>query len=132
MFGMGFTEILLIVVVAILFLGPDKLPQTMIEIAKFFKGVKRTVENAKHSIESELQVDEMRRELSSYKEDLTSASGELDRLTSLDELQHEINDIKKELEEDAPKQEKTPPPPPKPEVVTFKKSDKKQQKDEEA
>ena len=36
MFGMGLTEIFLIAIVAVLFLGPDKLPSTMIEIAKFF------------------------------------------------------------------------------------------------
>ena len=35
MFGMGFTEILIIMVIAILFLGPDKLPGAMVDIAKF-------------------------------------------------------------------------------------------------
>ena len=54
MFGMGFTEILVIGIIAILFLGPDKLPETMVEIAKFLRNVKRTVTNAKSSIESEL------------------------------------------------------------------------------
>ena len=34
MFGIGFTELVLIAIVAILFLGPDKLPQAMVEIAK--------------------------------------------------------------------------------------------------
>ena len=38
---MGFTEILLIAIVAILFLGPDKLPGAMVEIAKFIKGAKK-------------------------------------------------------------------------------------------
>ena len=51
MFGMGFTEIIIIAVIAILFLGPDKLPETMVQIAKFFKSVKKTVGTAKESIE---------------------------------------------------------------------------------
>lgn len=37
MFGMGFTEILIIAIIAILFLGPDKLPSAMVEIAKFLE-----------------------------------------------------------------------------------------------
>ena len=41
MFGMGFTEILVVIVIAILFLGPDKLPTAMVEVAKFIKGIKK-------------------------------------------------------------------------------------------
>ena len=40
MFGMGFTEILLIVMVAIIALGPEKLPTTMVQIAKFINKIK--------------------------------------------------------------------------------------------
>ena len=43
MFGMGFTEILVIAIIAILFLGPDKLPDTMVQIAKFFRNTKNTI-----------------------------------------------------------------------------------------
>jgi sec-independent protein translocase protein TatB len=124
MFGMGFTEILVIGVIAILFLGPDKLPEAMIEIAKFIKNVKRTVSSAKNSIENELHVSEMREEMMSYKNELTSASSELDRLSSLDDLQNEINDIKKEVKVDIQEESPTPSAPAKPEVVTFKKSTK--------
>lgn len=77
MFGLGFAEILIIGVIAILFLGPDKLPEAMIEIAKFMKNIKKTITSAKDSIESELHVSEMREEMMSYKKELTSASGEL-------------------------------------------------------
>ena len=37
MFGMSLPEIIVIAVIAVLFLGPDKLPSAMVEIAKFFK-----------------------------------------------------------------------------------------------
>ncbi len=122
MFGMGFTEILVIGIIAILFLGPDKLPETMVEIAKFLRNVKKTVTNAKSSIESELHVSDIRNEMDSYKRELTAASSELDRLTSVDALQSEITAIKKEANIDLNDAESAaPPPPPKPEVVTFKK-----------
>ena len=37
MFGMGFMEIFLIAIVAVIALGPDKLPTAMVQIAKFIK-----------------------------------------------------------------------------------------------
>jgi len=67
MFGMGFAEILIIGIIATLFLGPDKLPQTMVEIAKFFRSVKRTVASAKNSIEEELHISELKEEAMGYK-----------------------------------------------------------------
>ena len=70
MFGMGFTEILLIAVIAILFLGPDKLPSTMIEIAKFFRQVKNTIGTVKNSIEEEMHVSDIQKEALAYKKEL--------------------------------------------------------------
>ncbi len=130
MFGMGFAEILIIGIIAILFLGPDKLPETLVEIAKFFKNVKRTVNSAKNSIENELHVSEMRQEMESYKQELTSASSELDRLASMDDIKNEINDIKKESKVDLNETLKSEPDtPPQPEVVTFaKKSSEPEEK----
>ena len=37
MFGMDMGELLVIAIVAIIFLGPDKLPDAMVIVAKFFK-----------------------------------------------------------------------------------------------
>ena len=50
MFGMGFTEIMIIAVIAILFLGPEKLPSAMVDIAKFFRSAKRTINSVKDSL----------------------------------------------------------------------------------
>jgi len=77
MFGIGFTELLLISIVAILFLGPDKLPQAFVEVAKFIKGVKKTVGEAKSSLEEELKVSELKEEALSYKKQLDDATDEL-------------------------------------------------------
>jgi len=128
MFGLGFTEILIIGVIAILFLGPDKLPQAMIEVAKFFRSVKRTVASAKESLEEEMHISDMKEEAMNYKKELTSASSELARLTNLDDINSEIDDIKKEAKvlPDDINGTKTsiPAAPTKPEVVTFQKKPK--------
>jgi len=83
MFGMGFTEMLLIAVIAILFLGPDKLPSTMIEIAKFFKNVKSTIGNVKDSLEEEMNLSEIKQEALAYKQELLNASESLHKVTDI-------------------------------------------------
>jgi len=84
MFGIGFTELLIISVVAILFLGPDKLPSAMIEIAKFIKSVKKTVGEAKHSLEEEMKIADLKEEALSYKQQLDDATNELKNFKNID------------------------------------------------
>jgi sec-independent protein translocase protein TatB len=129
MFGMGFTEMLLIAVIAILFLGPDKLPSTMIDIAKFLRNVKNTIGSVKDSLEEELNVSDIKKEALAYKEELLNASESINRathmpqemsakLTSLtdDMLAHEVEN-------------KTPKAATEPEEVTFKKKKKKKKEE---
>jgi len=123
MFGMGFTEILLIAVIAILFLGPDKLPSTMVEIAKFFRNVKDTVGSVKDSIEDEMNMSEIKKEALAYKEELLNASESLNKVTDLPaQATGQINSMAENILEDetpkAPKASKEP------EEVTFKKKKK--------
>ncbi len=94
MFGMGFTEILFIAVIAVLFLGPDKLPTAMVEIAKFFKNVKSTISTAKDSIEEELHVSELKQEALKYKKEIMDTKAELTSMASLDNLNDELDEIK--------------------------------------
>ena len=77
MFGMGFTEILFIAVIAVLFLGPDKLPEAMVQIAKFFKSVKSTVNEAKSSFEEEVHIKELREEALGYRKKIEEASHDI-------------------------------------------------------
>ena len=130
MFGMGFAEILIIGVIAILFLGPDKLPETMVQIAKFFKSVKTTVASAKNSIEEELHIQEIKEEANSYKQQFVDATNELEKTTGIEDLKDEMHEIKKGVYVDAdtpavPTEPKVDPAPKKPEVVTFAKKSKK-------
>jgi sec-independent protein translocase protein TatB len=120
MFGMGIGEILLIAIVAVLFLGPDKLPSTMVEIAKFFRSVKGTVNSAKATLEEEMKFSEMKQEALSYKDELMGASAELERMTDMTEINSEIGGIKNSFNLDTALSTPTAPPAPKePEVVTF-------------
>lgn len=86
MFGMGFTEILLIAIVAILFLGPDKLPGAMVEIAKFIKGAKKAITSAKDSLDNEINIAELKEEALNYKAKLDSATEELQGFKNLNPM----------------------------------------------
>lgn len=89
MFGIGFTELLLIAIIAILFLGPDKLPGALVEMAKFIKSVKRTIGDAKSSLEEEMKIADLKEEALNYKRQLTEATEELKGFKNihLDELE---------------------------------------------
>jgi len=130
MFGMGLSEIFFIIVIAILFLGPDKLPDAMVQIAKFFKTIKRTVYDAKSSLEEELKVSELKEEAFKYKKQLDEATQQLERirsadLTTLDDLTNPVDEVQaseKRLENEAKEvKEKIEP---KREVITFSKKSK--------
>lgn len=84
MFGIGFTELLLISVVAILFLGPDKLPDTMVQIAKFIKSVKSTIGEAKSSLEEEMKIADLKDDALKYKAQLDNATNELKSFKNID------------------------------------------------
>ena len=131
MFGMGFSEILIIVVIAILFLGPDKLPQTMVDIARFFRSAKRTLASAKASIEEELHVEDIKREVNSYKDNLLDEKEKLAQSSGLSNLGEEF-DVVVDMAGDTQAAQKPAPQKPKaeaepaakPEVVTFSKKKK--------
>jgi sec-independent protein translocase protein TatB len=77
MFGIGFTELLIIAIIAILFLGPDKLPSALVDMAKFIRAVKKTISEAKTSIEEEVKIADLKEEALGYKQQLDNATEEL-------------------------------------------------------
>lgn len=109
MFGMSFAEILIIAVIAILFLGPDKLPSAMVQIAKFFKSVKGTINDAKSSIEQEVKIQELKEETLQYKKQFDSAASDMRKSVTFDELEEikksttNVTDTFKEIEDSVKK-----------------------------
>ena len=87
MFGMSFAEIMIIAVIAVLFLGPDKLPSTMVQIAKFFKSFKSSINDAKSSFEQEVKIQELKEETLEYKKKLDSAATSVRKTVTFDELE---------------------------------------------
>ncbi len=133
MFGMGFTEILLIAIVAILFLGPDKLPEMMVKVAKFMKSVKKAVGDAKGALDEELKISDLKEEAMSYKKQLDSATQELQGfknigINPMDDIKEAITSTKDSFASSAKDAEQNTiatQVEPKNEAVTFTKKDSK-------
>jgi sec-independent protein translocase protein TatB len=56
MFGMGGTEIIVILVVALLFLGPDKLPEAAKTISKGIRDLRKQTRDLQQTIESDNEI----------------------------------------------------------------------------
>ena len=107
MFGMSFGEILIIGVIAILFIGPDKLPEAMVKVAKFFKSFKQTVHETKETIEHEMHLAELKDEAISYKEQLNNAVSDFkidSDINVVDDLKNSVKEIEDSVKQlDVPK-----------------------------
>lgn len=84
MFGMGMGEILLIAIVAIIALGPDKLPTAMIQIAKLLNKVKNGLSEAKTTLDNELNIAELKNEANKFKAQLENTKTSLKTETKID------------------------------------------------
>lgn len=63
MFDIGFPELLIISVVALLVIGPEKLPETIRTISLWIGRFRRSFANIKQEIEKEISADEIRSQL---------------------------------------------------------------------
>lgn len=98
MFGMGFTEIMVIAIIAILFLGPDKLPSAMVEIAKFFKNAKNTIGSMKETIEEEMNVKSMKDEALAYKKELLDTTNQIKSATDIKQMAAKLTTLEDDFD----------------------------------
>ena len=63
MFDIGFTEIVVIAVIALFVIGPERLPETVREISLWIGRIKRSLRETRLEIEQQLGADEIRRTL---------------------------------------------------------------------
>ncbi|EAK7707148.1 Sec-independent protein translocase subunit TatB [Campylobacter jejuni] len=90
---MSFGEIIVILVIAILVLGPDKLPEAIVQIAKILKAVKRNIDDAKSSIEKEIRINDLKEEAKEYKDEFSSTNENIRKKLSFEEF----DDLKRDI-----------------------------------
>jgi len=100
MFGMGFMEIFLILMVGIIALGPEKLPSAVVDIAKFFKKFKSGIDDAKSTLDAELNISEMKAQAEEFK----ASVGDVANVAKLDLKSINSDRVIDEISNDKPKQ----------------------------
>ncbi|MDH3389311.1 MAG: Sec-independent protein translocase protein TatB [Gammaproteobacteria bacterium] len=88
MFDMGFTEMMLIGIVALIVIGPERLPGVARTAGKYLGRLKRFMTSVKADVEQELRADELReilaqqqRELNTLKDSISDAGKEIEKET---------------------------------------------------
>jgi Tat protein translocase TatB subunit len=63
MFGIGMQEVILILVIALVVIGPRKLPELASALGKGYAEFRRAFDDMKRNVETEIRTDELRRTL---------------------------------------------------------------------
>ena len=88
MFDMGFTEMMLIGIVALIVIGPERLPGVARTAGKYLGRLKRFVSSVRADVEQELRADELREILAQQQKELNT-------------LRHSMNEAGLEIEKEA-------------------------------
>jgi sec-independent protein translocase protein TatB len=67
MFDIGFSELLIIAVITLIVMGPERLPETVRSISLWLGRIKQMFTSAKQELEKEVGMDEIRRQLQNEK-----------------------------------------------------------------
>ena len=88
MFGIGLPEMIIIAVVALIFIGPDKLPgvlrsigKGLVELKRATSDVRSTVQEEMQKIEEEIELKEVRESAQDFKNELGGVANKVDSLT---------------------------------------------------
>lgn len=97
MFDIGFTELIVIGVVALIVIGPERLPKVARTAGHLYGRMQRYVSSVKSDISHEMQLDEMRRVGQSFKESIESAASGIEQQATVvdDYLRDEASNVEK-------------------------------------
>jgi sec-independent protein translocase protein TatB len=63
MFDIGFMELLLVAIVALVVIGPERMPEAIRAALSFIRTIKRSLHNARMDVEREMGMDDIRRDI---------------------------------------------------------------------
>ena len=109
MFGIGLPEMIIIAVVALIFIGPDKLPGVMrsigkglVELKRATSDVRSTVQEEMQKIEDEIELKEVQESTKDFENELGGVANKIDTLTlsklNLEDKKEEIADLVTDIE----------------------------------
>jgi len=78
--SLGPLEIMLILALALVFLGPEKLPDVARQVGKFVGQIRRTTDELKRTLDAEIRDEERERRLAEYRERQAKAVAEREKV----------------------------------------------------
>ncbi len=91
MLNIGMTELLIFGIIALLVLGPDKLPEAVRFVGTWYGKIKRMVSNVQNDLDRELRLSELREQM----------QAEMQRIQELEaEMQAQITDLQQPIAAD--------------------------------
>ena len=120
MFGIGIPEMIVIAAVALVFIGPDKIPgvlrsigKGLVELKRATSDVRSTVQNEMNKIEEEIELNEVRKSAEDFSNDLGGIANKvtplsLSKMNSDEQLEKkDIPDNENEIAGNISKSKKT-------------------------
>ena len=122
MFGIGLPEMMIIAVVALVFIGPDKLPgvlrsigKGLVELKRATSDVRSTVQDEMHKIEEEIELKDVRESAQNFSNELGGVANKMDPLSlskmssgeQLEKIADTIDKTENNDSEDQPEKEIT-------------------------
>ena len=112
MFDIGFSEIVVIAVVALVVIGPERLPRTARTLGHLFGRLQRYVSDVKADISREMELDELRK----LQREMQGAAREFEQTvtTAAADVRTGVQNVERELNDAAATPAPTPQPVPQP------------------
>jgi len=106
MFDIGFSELMVIGLVALIVIGPEKLPRMARTVGHLAGRLQRYVADVKADINREIELDELRK----MRDSMQQAASEMESSVSaeLHKTETELNDAVKSAAADSPAEERAP------------------------
>jgi sec-independent protein translocase protein TatB len=105
MFDIGFAEMIIIGIVALLVIGPERLPGVARQAGIYFGRIKRFVSSVRSDVEREFRTEELQRMLDEQKTELQSLKQAVDKVrddADLKDVEQAINETAQNVLQDNP------------------------------
>lgn len=128
MFDIAFSELVVIAVVALIVIGPERLPKVVRTVGLLLGRMQRYVNDVKSEINRELRVDELQRLQTDVKQSLQQAESSMhDSVSAIEKELHNISQLSQEDQERLAKDMVVRTAPPAPRQVTRRETTPQQQ-----
>ncbi|MBS7819963.1 twin-arginine translocase subunit TatB [Wohlfahrtiimonas chitiniclastica] len=96
MFGISFSEFLIVFIVALIVIGPQKLPETIRAVGSIVNKIRSFADQVKNEVSKEFETDELKRSIEETKQSFTK---QINDTTQLDEVKQSLREARHSTED---------------------------------